>query len=405
MPSKRTSAIAVRRLPFVLLWPIFVFITAGCGSDGEAPEALIRPATTEELLRPGPYGVGFVETVLEDRSRPTMANRSFPGSDRRVLPATVWYPTTDSSRGLGEQRAAPFAATAAPAPVVVYSHGFLSNRRGGAYIAQHLVTHGFVVAAVDFPLSSFSAPGGATLGDLANQPGDVSFLLNALLHGTEAAFAFLAGRLDPQRVGLTGLSLGGATTLLTTFHPTLRDPRVRAAVAYAPPACFLGPRFYATASVPLALVHGDLDAIVPYAEHALFAFQQAGPPKYLFTLKRGNHTAFTDGADVLFGQMQNADDLGCSALGSALANDPAAVNFAQNLGGAEAGIVSGNCPIPCARGPSNPPAMAPQRQLALAKAIALAHFEAWLRGSVAARLWEEQQAQAENSDLEVFWTR
>jgi hypothetical protein len=35
-------------------------------------------------------------------------------------------------------------------------------------------------------------------------------------------------------------SYGGSTTLLLTFHPTLRDPRIRAAVAIAPVACAFG---------------------------------------------------------------------------------------------------------------------------------------------------------------------
>lgn len=392
---------------YVCLLACLLFtMVPGCGSDHEPLEQKVEPLSTENLLAPGAYAVGYAETVLEDHNRPTMPNRTYPGSNSRVLPVSVWYPRdTDPGGPANEQRDAPFAARAAPAPLVVYSHGFLGNRRGGAYIAQHLATHGYVVAAVDFPLSSFNAPGGATLGDLGNQPGDVRFLIDSISDAAGPVLGRFAGVVDRARIGLTGLSLGGATTLLATFHPTLRDPRVRAAVAFAPPSCFLGKRFYATAQVPLAIVHGDLDAIVPYEANALFAFGQATPPKYLFTLKRGSHTAFTDGADALFGQMANPDDLGCTALGSALGNDPSAANFAESLGGAEMGIVLGRCPLPCPLGARNPPAMAPRRQLALAKAIALAHFEAWLRGNAGARAWEEGEAARENSDLEVFWER
>lgn len=394
------------RQPFGIVLFVSATVFSACGSDQEPREVTVSPISTEVLLERGPYGVGYLETVLEDTSRPTMANRSFPGSSSRVLPASVWYPAEVSSDGEPlERRNVPFALRAAPAPVVVYSHGFLGNRRGGTYIGRHLASHGYVVAAVDFPLSSFNAPGGATLGDLANQPGDVRFLLDALLEASEPAFGLFPGVLDRNRIGLTGLSLGGATTLLATFHPTLRDPRVGAAVAFAPPACFFGRSFYATARVPVAIVHGDLDAIVPYEANALFAFSQAQPPKYLFTLKLGNHTAFTDGADILFGQMTNADDLGCAALGSALANDPAAPSFVERLGGAAAGIVLGHCPLPCPHGSRNPPSMSPRRQLDLAKAIALAHFEAWLRGTMAARAWEETQATVENPDLDVSWQR
>ena len=380
-------------------------LSLGCGSDGEPATPPAEPLTTAQLLEPGIYGVGYVETTLEDRTRPTMPNRSFPGSPSRTLPAAIWYPSAQLAAPSLEQRDAPFAESAAPAPLVVYSHGFLGNRRGGAYLAQHLASHGYVVAAVDFPLSSFNAPGGATLGDLANQPGDVRFLIDSVLEPSTPALQRFSGKVDSRRIGATGLSLGGATTLLVSFHPTLRDPRIRAALAYAPPACFFGRAFYATAKVPLALAHGDIDAIVPYEANALFAFQQAQGPKYLFALRAGSHTAFTDGADILFGQMANADDLGCAALGSALGNDPAGATFPESLGGAAAGIVAGRCPLPCALGTRNPPAMSPRRQHALAVAVALAHFEAWLRGNDAARAWAEERAQQENADLLVMWQR
>ncbi|GIW44291.1 MAG: hypothetical protein KatS3mg077_1573 [Candidatus Binatia bacterium] len=383
----------------------FAAVLDGCGSDGEPAPTATPPLSTAELLQPGPFGVGYMETVLEDTTRGTPANRTFPGSATRILPTAVWYPAEPVGRGFQEQRDADFASAAAPAPLIIYSHGFLGNRRGGAYLAQLLATRGYVVAAADFPLTSFNAPGGATLGDLANQPGDVHFLIDSLLQANSAALSRFQKRLAPQKIGLTGLSLGGATTLLATFHARLRDPRVRAAVAYAPPACFLSQRFFATARVPLAIVHGDIDAIVPYEAHGLAAFQRAQAPKYLFTLRQGSHTAFTDGADTLFGQMSNADDLGCSALASALASDPAAANFALLLGGTDEGIVLGSCPLPCPHGNRNPPALRPQRQLELAKAIAVAHFEAWLRGNASARAWEETSASSENAELSVSWQR
>lgn len=380
-------------------------VLAGCGSDEEAVPTSTPPLSTVELLQHGPFGIGYMETILEDVTRGTPPNRTFPGAPSRVLPTAVWYPSEAGGRGFQEQRDADFAPAASPAPLIVYSHGFLGNRRGGAYLAQLLATHGYVVAAVDFPLSSFNAPGGATLGDLANQPGDVRFLIDSLLRADNAALQRFQNRIDSGKIGLTGLSLGGATTLLATFHPRLRDPRVRAAVAYAPPACFFSNRFYATTRVPLAIVHGDIDAIVPYEANGFAAFQQAQAPKYLFTVLQGSHTAFTDGADTLFAQLNNADDLGCAALTSALAGDPAALNFATLLGGADEGIVAGRCSLPCPHGNRNPPALRPQRQLELAKAIALAHFDAWLRGIARARAWEETNASLENPELSVSWER
>ena len=109
----------------------------------------------------------------------------------------------------------------------------MSNRSGGVYLTQHLASYGYVVAAPDFPLSNGNAPGLPTFFDLANQPGDVRFVIDQLLTlSAETQSAFAAG-IDRTRIGLTGFSMGGSTTILAALHPTLRDPRVQAAAALA----------------------------------------------------------------------------------------------------------------------------------------------------------------------------
>ncbi len=383
-------------LGFLLILPLG---SGGCGDDGEAGPQRAAVPTTADLLAPGPYAVGTFDAVFTDPSRPTMANRNFPGAPERRLPTTVWYPAEATN-----QRPPMVARSGGPFPLVVYAHGFLGNRAGGTYLARHLASHGYVVAGADFPLTSFNAPGGATFADLANQPGDVSFLISAVLSGDGEPNGGigLARRIHADAIGVMGLSLGGATSLLVTFHPQLHDPRIAATVAHAPPACFLTQTFFATRSVPLLIVHGDIDAIVPYQANAVRAFERAQPPKYLVTLLQGNHTSFTDGAERLFADMSNADDLGCSALLSALANS-GNNDLTAGLGGTEAGIQLGGCPLPCTAGPRNPPSMRPQRQHDLALAATLAHFEAWLRRREGFRLYLENALAAENGDARVEW--
>ena len=57
-----------------------------------------------------------------------------------------------------------------------------------------------------------------------------------------------AGGIDRDRIGAMGLSLGGLTTTLVAFHPTLGDPRIRAAVSIAGPSAmaFSAPRIVGT---------------------------------------------------------------------------------------------------------------------------------------------------------------
>ena len=365
------------------------------------------PLTSAAVLQPGPFGVGVTTMLFEDTSRPTMANGTFPGAPTRKLVTEIWYPTDpDVSATPPARRDAALAQNGRPYPLVIYSHGFMSVRTGGAYLARHLASYGYIVAAPDFPLTNSMAPGGPTVFDLVNQPGDVSFLIDRLLVLSADAESVFAGAIDAERIGLTGLSLGGSTTFLATFHPTLRDRRVRAAAPTAGGACFFGPRFYDDTTIPLMIVHGDIDAIVPYQQNAVFAFGEANPPKYLVTLQGAAHTAFADGAETLFESLNNADDVGCLALSGGLGGDGSqGPSFLDQLGGADAGIIMGDCPAPCQGPRRGPRAMRPSRQHTLTIASIFPFFEATLRDDARARQYIEQTLGAENPDLTVQLAR
>ena len=49
---------------------------------------------------------------------------------------------------------------------------------GGAYLAEQLASLGYVVVAVDYPLTNGLAPGGPDVKDVVNQLADVSFLID-----------------------------------------------------------------------------------------------------------------------------------------------------------------------------------------------------------------------------------
>ena len=83
---------------------------------------------------------------------------------------------------------------------------------------------------------------------------------------TESLLAFLDDMMatlpvDPKRVYLTGLSMGGTGT----FMLAMADPERFAAIA---PVCGSGIYWYGEAlkNTPVYMVHGDLDEVVPLAE-------------------------------------------------------------------------------------------------------------------------------------------
>ena len=254
----------------------------------------VTPAATvsaEALTERGPYAVGVTTLTLVDESRPTDANGDSADVDSRTLVTEVWYPA-DGPAAAGEARDAPLNRSAAPYPFVVYSHGFLGNRRYSATYTAHLASHGYVVASPDYPLTNLGAPGGPRAGDVLAQPGDVTFIIDSLLAFSDQAGHPLEGAIDEEAIGLTGHSLGGLTSVLATYG-RLRDPRVKAALPMAAPACLVGAAAYETPAVPMLVMGGTADRVVSWPS-ARAPYDMAPPPKYLLAFIGGNHLRFAD---------------------------------------------------------------------------------------------------------------
>jgi len=319
------------------------------------------------LYRDGKLGIKEREFEVVDRSRPTARNGDFPGSPERKLAGSLWYP---ADRG------------EAPYPLLVYSHGFMSQHSEGAYLAEFMVPKGYVMVSVDYPLTNFSAPGGPNLRDVTNQPGDVAFVIDRLLARNADAGDELAGMIDPGRIGVTGLSLGGLTTILVAFHGDLRDPRIKAAAAIAGPSAAFGPGFYRTTNIPFMMVAGDADAIVPYAANAA-PIPGKVDNSVLVTLADASHTGFAGIAAVLFRWVNNPDELGCEGLMSNLrqggeAREPL---FAANE---RLGIVDDSRSAPC-QAETFPRAMRPARQQMLTRLAIYSFFESVFARDAAVR--------------------
>jgi predicted dienelactone hydrolase len=381
-----TRARAILRLPAIgasviaFLWGAPMASAASCTGSG---------LTSADFEATGPFPVGVRTFVFVDATRPTAPNGDFPGAPDRTLVTEVWYPAVTAERD------APIDMTGAPYPVVVHSHGFLDSRGGEANFTRHLASRGYIVAAPDYPLSNGAAPGGPTVADVHNQPGDWSFVLDHVL-------AELAGAADPERIGASGLSLGGMTTLLVTYHTDLRDPRIDAALPMAPPGCFFTERFYSTTDTPLLLLHGDGDQIVPYRKNARKAYRGAQPPRFLVKLRDGSHTGFSDFA-VIFDPSVHIDTLPCQLVLDALDDpDPDENPFAP-LGGEEQGLdFSARCPTPCERPIPDRPSMGALRHHTLMKLIGSAFFNAYLRADDDARCFLTRTLDRENrSDVKV----
>jgi len=349
------------------------------------PSATPVPLTSEKVAARGPFGIGVTTVMYEDPSRPTMANGSYAGASSRRLVTEIVYPTSDGTTAV-PQRNAPLATGERPFPLIMYSHGFASFRTEGGTLARHLASHGYIVASPDFPLTNLLAPGGPNAADVVEQPRDVGFLIDRLhARNTDRRDEWF-GAIDEERIGIVGLSLGGLTTLLTAFDPTLRDVRVRAAAAMAPRACMLAEEIYDSARLPLLILAGDIDAIVPYEENARAAYEDANAPKYLVTILGASHAGFAD-AGAAFEQMNNPDEPSCDALGGA-------------SGGVDE-VADGACPDRCAGPFPLPRAIRPSRQRRLTVLTVFPFLEATLRDNAAARGFLQAVLAEENAEIRV----
>jgi len=369
----------------------------GCGMAGPGHTRL--PPTTDvrdtraglRFELPGPYGVGETSLALVDARRPTMPNGSFPGAPERTLPTAVWYPTAPDARGPD----AALAGNGRPFPLVVFGHALGSYNRQSTFLTNHLASHGYIVAAPSFPLSSAGAPGGSTIADVPAQAGDVRFVIDSFLGFAGEAGNRFADGVDAGRIGLAGHSGGALTTLVATYDANLRDPRIKAAVPFAPPSCFFQAGYFDAARVPLLMLQGDHDLLADAAGTEA-AFARANPPKALLLVHGGNHVGFADVGAAL------DDAYVCSLFPDPtdLAAQLAVVLAA--LGGAADHVASDGCPTAyCGADRAH---IDGRRQQQIGKEAALAFFEDVLRGDAAARRYLDTLA-ARNPDLTLSLAR
>ncbi|MET0340737.1 MAG: CocE/NonD family hydrolase [Polyangiales bacterium] len=354
-----------------------------CVADLTAPQRT-------DYARPGPHRVGTLNVTFEDRTRGVAARDKRPAVATRKLVTSIHYPAAAGLR-------APLAR-GEPFPMLMYSHGFSSSKAEAQRVAERAASHGYVVVAPDFPQTNLLAPGGADVNDGANQPKDVSFVLDQVLALTKDPKHVLANAVDEARIGALGVSLGGFTTLVVSFHPTLRDPRIKAAMPIAALSSFFAEGFYHTRALPLLLLHGDIDAFVDYELHARRAFARAAPNARLITVRNGTHAAFAVQFDPALVAVMNAamglpdahpsnpDGFGCGGAAGGLNSEGA--GFLAPLGGAENFITydAVNERLgPCRGKEHTKPAIGAAEQVEISARSAVAFFDAHLGSSAEKR--------------------
>jgi predicted dienelactone hydrolase len=265
--------------------------------------------------KPGNQQVQLVSFTLQDRQR------------NRTIPVDIY-----SSTGATQK------------PLVVISHGFGANRRHLQYLAQHLASYGFTVAALEHPGSNAQSVNRVTSSssdltriisarEFIDRPQDVTFLLDELAK-LNLQPGQLQNKLNTAQVTVIGHSLGGYTALalaggkldlegLQKFcknslgigeapgdwlqcaaaglkdsdikNIELIDKRIKGAIALNPLVGNLfGRKGLERINTPVLMLASSEDALTPALKHQFAPFTELKGSKYLITAIGGTHLSVSD---------------------------------------------------------------------------------------------------------------
>lgn len=252
---------------------------------------------------------------------------NFPGRDGTTITAVAYLPATATAEN--------------PAPLVAIAPGLNTNMNALLYVGQQLASHGYAVAALNFPFTSATAIRAAIEGTGAvpppnawyGQPGSVSDLIDQVEQRWSP-------RVNTEAVGVLGQSLGGytATALAgaeldwdylekgcsalndptkVVLNPAVvwqcdapgqvvkqrsfRDPRVKAAVAVNPVTNpIFSPASLKAIAAPVLFVSGTNDVFAPPVSQQLIPFTSIEQPGSLLALQHnGTHLSFLEGTSKL----------------------------------------------------------------------------------------------------------
>lgn len=236
-------------------------------------------------------------------------------------------------------------------PLVVFSHGLGSHKKDLGYLAEHLASHGYVVAALEHPGSNETNTNAITKGkkrivepqEFLDRPKDVSFVLDELAKinqisnqtNNQTNSSQLQGKLATNNVMIVGYSFGGATALtlaggelqieslkancqqnlakvslgegvqciaqeLPEKSYQLPDTRIKQAMAFNPTSSLLfGETGLTKVAIPTLIFTSSADKTTPALTEQVIGFAKIPTPKWLVAAIGATHLSVKDPSTTL----------------------------------------------------------------------------------------------------------
>lgn len=225
----------------------------------------------------------------------------------------LWYPATagEQRHDYGDQAGrAAVDAPVAPGrhPLLVFSHGYLGAGDQSIFLTEHLSRRGYIVAAVDHAdalgragiggAAAFARPQDWITETYHDRRQDMTALIDRLVAADSEASSFLHRRVDVERIGAIGHSLGGYTVLgLAGARASWRDRRVRAVLGLSPyVAPYLQPHAEVSVDVPVMQQGGTFDFGITPDLPAMH--ERLDGERYLLVLRGEYHLGWTNLATI-----------------------------------------------------------------------------------------------------------
>lgn len=280
----------------------------------------------------GPYSVGLQTMNRYDSTR------------KKWIEIKVWYPGKKPAAGTKTVSYIPFIlngksfaklpleTSAAPYPLVLFSHGNKGINFQSYTFTEYLASHGFVVASPNHPGNTMiNNPSDQQIAQIAlERPGDVAFAQAQLLLASTSTGDPLHGAVKASVVGISGHSFGGYTSLLISgaevdvnaaaarckagtpakiFCPYINYwpagkiisrpaslAGVKAGLALAPGGfAAFGAAGLQKIKIPMMIMGGTLDSMTTLLHEVQPIFNNISTsPRYKVEITKAGHMSFTD---------------------------------------------------------------------------------------------------------------